>query len=264
MTLALLALFLQAAPPEKAEKHPWRDFEISLGGYLAKVDTTIGVQTDSGAGAAVDFEDLLDLDPSVLSLRLGISVALAPRHRLHFDMFDLSRKASTRLGQDISVDDTTYPVGSDVDTRLGLQMFNLSYGYSIVQDDRVDLAVTLGIHGLRTALSLQGDSGREEDVRFFLPIPLPGVRLDIAVTPDLWIRQRFEFLWLGGQTYQGLLTDLSISLEYAFIEHVALGVGYNVIHTNLRMKSDQFPAVGFRGEFDFEFSGLQFYVQVFF
>jgi len=264
MTTLLLALMLQAAAPEKAEHRPWRDVEITLGGYLAAVDTSIDVQTDAGIGGKVDFEDLLGLDSSILSFRLGASVALGERHRLYFDMFDLSRKASTRLGRDIEFNGTVYPVGSDIDSKLSLQIFNLSYGYSFLQDDRIDLAVTLGIHGLRTAVSLDSASGAQEDVRFFLPIPLPGLRMDIALTPSLWLRQRYEFLWLGTQTYQGLMTDISFCMEWAFIEHVAVGVGYNTIRTKLSMKSDQFPAVSFRGEFDFEFSGLQFYLQVFF
>lgn len=264
MTTLLLTLMLQAAAPEKAEHRPWRDVEITLGGYLAAVDTSIDVQTDSGAGGKIDFEDLLGLDDSILSFRLGASVALGERHHLYFDMFDLSRKASTRLGRDIEFNGTVYPVGTDVDSKLGLQIFNLSYGYSVLQDDRVDLALTLGIHGLRTSVKLDSASGAEEDVRFFLPIPLPGLRMDVALTPKLWLRQRFEFFWLGGQTYQGLMTDISICMEYALIEHVALGVGYNTIRTKLKMDNDQFPRVDFRGEFDFEFSGLQFYLQVFF
>lgn len=261
----LLALLLQVAAPKEEPKLPWRDVEINIGAYLAAVDSRLSVEGSNGVGASIDTEDLLGMDESVLSLRLGASVALAKRHRLHLDFFDLSRSASTTLGQDITFEGTTYPLGTEVDSRLGLQIFNLTYGYSILLDERVNLALTFGIHGLRTAMRLDADDlGVQESERFFLPIPLPGMRFDVALTPKLWLRQRLELLWLGTQTYQGLLTDFSFNVEYALFDHVALGIGYNVVRMKLQMKDDEFPAVSFKGEFDFQFNGLQLYLNFFF
>jgi hypothetical protein len=264
MILALL-LLLQTDPPLKAESKPWKTFEFNVGGYLAGVDTSLQVKGKNGVGASTDIEDLLGLDSSVLSLRIGASVAMADRHRLHFDYFDVSRHESKTLGRDVEFDGTTYPVGTDVDTHMGLQLFNLTYGYSFFQDSRLDMAVTFGIHGLRTRLSLDADAlGVTDAEKFFLPIPLPGFRMDVAITPKLWLRQRFEFMWLGIDRYEGLLTDLSFALEYELFDHVALGFGYNTMRMKLRMKDNAFPSVSFEGEFDFQFSGLQFYVKLFF
>lgn len=265
LALSSTEALLQADAPAKPEARPWRDVEIRLGGYLAAIDSRFDVESGSGVGASVDAEDLLGLDNSVLSLRLEASVALAQRHRLYLDIFDVSRSSSETLGRDITFDGTTYATGTTVDSRMGLQVFNLTYGYSLFQDDRVDLAVTFGIHGLRTAIKLDSSStGAQEEERFFLPIPLPGFRFDVALTPKLWLRQRAEFLWLGVNNYQGLMTDVSLGVEYALFDHVALGVGYNSVRMKLRMENDSFPAVDFAGEFDFQFSGLQFYLNIFF
>jgi len=267
--LVLLALssteaLLQADAPAKPEARPWRDVEIKLGGYLAAIDSRFDVERSSGVGTSVDAEDLLGLDNSVLSLRLEASVALAPRHRLHLDIFDVSRSSSVTLGRDLTFDGSTFPVGTDVDSRMGLQVFDLTYGYSLFQDDRIDLAVTFGIHGLRTAIRLDAPNLGVQEERFFLPIPLPGFRFDVALTPKLWLRQRAEFLWVGVNNYQGLMTDVSLGVEYALFDHVALGLGYNTVRMKLRMENDSFPAVDFTGEFDFQFAGLQFYLNVFF
>lgn len=262
--LILTALLQQADPPQKPNRL-WRDFEFQIGGYYAGVDTTFDVKGENGIGGKIDAEDLLGLDSSVLSARLSASVALADRHRIHFDCFDLSRSASKRIGRDIEFGDTVYPIGSDVDTRFGLQMFDLTYGYSFLQDDRMDLAVTFGIHGLRTHIRLDAANlGMEESERFFLPVPLPGLRMDFALTPSLWLRQKIELLWLGADSFAGLVTDFSINLEYAFIEHVAVGIGYNALRMKLRMEDQDFPAVDFQGSFDFDFAGLQLYVSYFF
>jgi len=265
MIISLMLLALQAAAPQPAEKKPWRDFEFKVGGYLAAVDTTIDVVGENGVGADFDLEDLLGLDTSVFSVRIEASVAMAQRHRLHFNFFDLSRTAEKTLGRDVEFDGSVYPIGTDVSSRMSLQMFDLTYGYSFVQDSRVDMAVTFGIHGMRTALKLDASSaGIEEEERFFLPIPLPGLRMDIAITPSVWLRQRIELLWIGTETFSGLMTDFAIGVEWAAFDHLAIGLGFNSVHMKLKMENNDFPAVTFRGDFDFQFSGLQFYVNVFF
>ena len=259
---AVLALLLQV--PAKEPK-PWRDFELNVGAYVAAMDTRIDVQTPSGIGGIIDFEDLLGLKETVFSLRLGASVALAERHRLHLDLFDLSRKGDEQLKQNIEFEGTTYPIGSDVDSRLTLQMGNLSYGYSFFLDNRFNLAVTLGVHVLHTVAKLDADDlGINELERFYLPIPLPGFRMDFALTPDLWFRQQIDFLWFSVDNYRGLMTDVGMSVEWAIFDHVAIGVGYNAVRMRLRMEDDQFPAVAFRGQFDFEFAGVRLYLNFIF
>jgi len=239
--------------------------EINVGAYLAAMDTKIDVQSESGLGGLIDFEDLLGLKGSDLGLRLGGSVALAERHRLHLDLFDLSRKGDEQLQREIVFKGTTYPVGSDVDSRLGFQMANLNYGYSFFLDDRFNLAVTLGVHVLHTVAKLEVDAlGIAESERFYLPIPLPGLRMDFALTRDLWFRQHIDVLWFAADGYRGLMTDVGLGVEYALFDHVAVGLGYNAVRMKLRMDDDEFPSVSFRGQFDFDFAGVRLYLNFFF
>src|SRR5262245_7538153 len=190
---ALLAFLLQASVPEPKPPPPWRDVEINVGTYLAGMDSKLQVQSDSGLGGLIDFEDLLGLKDYDLGLRFGGSVALAKRHRLHLDLFDLSRKGDEQLQQEVVFKGTTYPAGSDVDTTLGFQMGSLTYGFSFFQDDRFNLAVTLGVHVIHTVAKLEADSlGLSEIERFYLPVPLPGLRMDFALTRDLWFRQQID------------------------------------------------------------------------
>ncbi len=263
-SLIVLAAPLQAQQPPAAER-PWRDVELRLGGFIASMDAGVAIKSGAGVGATFDVEDALDLDESIRSLRLGASLALGDRHRLHFDFFDLSRDSSTRLGQAIQIGDTVYPIGTDVETEIGLQLYNLTYGYSILQDDRFDIAVTFGIHGLRTNLEFEAAGiGADASERFFLPIPLPGLRADFVLTSDLWLRHRVEILWFNLDLYRMLLVDSSVGLEYALFEHVAIGLAYNTFNFHLEMEEDEYPAVQFEGEVEFSFSGVLLYLNVFF
>ena len=132
-------------------------------------------------------------------------------------------------------------------------------------DDRFNLAVTLGVHVLHTVAKLDADTpAGTETERFYLPIPLPGLRMDFALTPDLWFRQQIDVLWFSIDNYRGLMTDVSLCVEYALFDHVAIGLGYNAVHMRLRMNDDQFPTVSFRGQFDFDFEGARLYLNFFF
>jgi hypothetical protein len=263
MTAWLAAVLLaQAAPP--ADQIPWRRHEAAIGGYVADLSSSVQVNTDAGVGANVDIEELLGLENTLTQLRLGVSFHLADRHRLTVSATDISRHASKSLTADVDFDGETYPIGTVVDSELNIRLFNLVYGYSVVWDDRVNLAVTFGIHTLRTQVGIESASVGAESEEFTLPIPLPGFRMDVALAKDLYLRQNFEFLWLRFDNFEGLMAEVNIGLEWAAFEHVGFGVAYNHMRINLEMEDSNFPAVDFEGRFEFDFSGFMIYTVVYF
>jgi hypothetical protein len=263
MTALLAAVLLAQAAPA-ADNIPWRRHEAAVGGYVADLSSSVQVNSDAGLGANVDIEELLGLENTLTQLRLGVSFHLGDRHRLAFSATDISRSASKSLTADIEFDGETYPIGTVVDSELNVRLFNVVYGYSVVWDDRVNLAVTFGIHALRTQISLEGQLVGAESEEFTLPIPLPGFRMDVAICKDFYLRQNFEFLWLRFDNFEGLMADVSIGFEWAAFEHVGFGVAYNHMRINLEMQDSNFPAVDFEGRFEFDFSGLMIYTIVYF
>ena len=273
-SLVVAALLGLAAGPARAQAEgaapagpdkPWRDFELTLGWYISNLSSGVTVKDQSGLGAFIDLEETLSLDTSLSVGRLGAMAALGERHRLHFDFFDLSRKGTTDLTTEIRFDGETYIVGTTVDSRLNLQFFNLAYGYSILQDDRFDIAATLGIHGIRAKISLKDASNNlSEAERFYLPVPMPGLRGTFALTPDLFLKQNLEILWLRVGDYSGFLLDSTTALEYALFSHVGVGVAYNTLNFDLKMDDDAMPGVRFEGEVELRYSGVMLYTVLFF
>lgn len=244
---------------------PWRDFEFRAGGFITAVDSGLALKSDSGLGAVVDVEDVLDLDATVRSVRLEMSWAVGARHRLHVDFYDLSRDGDNRLGQDLQVGNDVYPTGTDVETDLGLQLYTLTYGYSFFQDDRFDVAVTFGLHGLRTRVGLEAaDLGVDKSERFFLPVPMPGLRADFALTPSFWLRYRLELLWFNVDEYRTTLVESSVGFELVLCDPVALGISYDTMRFRLSMEDEDYPRVEFRGEIEAASSGLMIYLSLFF
>jgi hypothetical protein len=250
----------QPAPPEKS---PWHRFEFSLGALIADISSSAEVQA-GGLGAVIDIEQVLGVDESLFQVRAGASYEIAPRHRLWLDYVDLSRDSTKTLETDIEFGDTVYPVGTSVHTEMDLQLVNLVYGYSLIHDDRVDLAVTFGMHGMRTQLELQGQSIGGESERFFLPIPLPGIRMNTLLSPDLYFKLNLEFLWIRVDQFEGLMVDSMVGLEWAAFEHVGFGVAYNHIRIGLEMEDDGFATVDFQGRLDFDVAGFLLYTVLYF
>jgi hypothetical protein len=269
----LLPLVCLSAVPARAEdagaatparKDPWRIFELSLGTFITDLSSEIQVGTES-ARAAIDVEEVLGLPTSTTNLSLEMSVRLDERSRLTMSFFDYSRKAERVLGREIEFNDHVYTVGTDVETTFTLQFYNLVYGYSILQDDRVDVALTLGIHGLRTRLALDDTThGVNVAESFFLPVPLPGLQATFALTPDLFLKQELSFLWFEIGNYEGLMVNSSTALEYALFEGVALGVAFKLTRFDLEMRDDEFPAVDFMGRISLHYSGVMLYTTLFY
>lgn len=255
-TLAALLLGLQEPPKTK---RPWHDVELSIGGFITELSAQVEVQSASGLGTTVDLENALGLEESLQLLRIWGTVAVGERHRLSLDYVDLTRSATKQIASDIEVGDQILTSGTVVDSTLELQLFNLNYAYSILYDDRMDIALTVGIHALRTRIELEGRNAGGETESFTLPIPLPGIRTNFALTPSLFLRQNLEVLYLRYANFQGLMLDLTISLEYQAFEHVGFGIGYNTMQIKMKMEEESMPAVDFDGRFEFEFAGLLLY-----
>lgn len=261
--LLLAVAAQQPAEPPKEAKSPWHRFELSLGALIADLGSSVQVDA-GGLGAVIDIEEVLGLDNSLLQVRAGASYELAPGHRLWLDYVNLDRDATRTIEAEIEFDGTTYPVGTTIRSEFNLQLLNLVYGYSVIHDERVDLAVTFGIHAMQTQLELQGQSVGTSSESFILPIPLPGMRMNVLLAENLYFKQNLEFLWIRVDNFEGLMADVMVGFEWAAFEHVGFGIAYNHLRISLEMEDDDFSGIDFAGSFEFDVSGLLLYTVVYF
>ena len=262
----LIAAVLASALQQPAEppKSPWRKFEFTVGAMISDLSSSVEVTTGSGVGGVVDLERALGMEESLTQVRAGMSWEISPGHRLWLDYVNLSRTARRTLSAEIEFDGVTYPVGTSVATDFDLELINLVYGYSVIRDERVDLALTFGIHALETKIELQGESVGTESESFILPIPLPGMRMNILLAKDFYFKQTLEFLWLRFDNFEGLMADVQVGFEWAAFKHLAFGIAYSHLQIALEMEDANFPSVEFEGRFEFDVSGLLLYTTLYF
>lgn len=97
----------------------------------------------------------------------------------------LWEKFGVNLGVFFSAVDSGFRIG----TGVGLDIYELAYSYSFLQDDRIDLAVGIGFYimPMDFGLKVSGLVDEEGSERFTAPLPVLGLRMDVALTPKWFL-----------------------------------------------------------------------------
>ncbi len=242
---------------------------LSLGVFASDSDTS--VRLGSGLGLDIDLEDTLALEhrTSVFRTEGFWRFTQNHKHRVDASWFALRRSAHTKLGQDIQYTTDngnviTIPTGSDVDSHLNLDIIELAYSYSFVQDQRVDFAVIGGLYLMPIDFGLKS-SGLFDTSRSFnltAPLPVAGLRLDVALWPKWTFRSSSQIFAFGSDGFAGRLMEMRGGVEYAVVKHFALGVAMDNMQLSMDGKGAHFPGVDLRGKIDYAYTGFQLYGKV--
>jgi hypothetical protein len=273
VAVLIVALFLVLAPVSSLAADnttynlPWEKFSIQGGAFFAGLNNKVTVGSE-GAGVAVDLEQALGLDTQNTVFRLGTLYRIGEkrRHRVDLDYLYFNRTASKTVGEDIVVNDNIITAGTKVETTFNYQIIRAAYSYSFFQDDRMDLAASIGLFvmPIKFELSASGLGSRQGDFNFTAPLPALGLRGDFAITPRWFLRTNLDFFWLEYQSFKGMLVDSRVAVEYNPWEHFGFGLGFDNFRLALEAKDKDYPGVDFQGQIKSQFMGVQLYARYFF
>ena len=275
--LLAVTVVLSLIPPDswgaEADTHtePWEKFGVQAGYFLSAVDS--GVRLGTGIGVDIDVEDLLGLDSSASVFRVGALWRFTEnrRHRLDFSWFSLNRDGTRQILQDIVIEDkdgNEIPInaGSTVDAFFDLDIYQLNYSYSFLQDERLDLAVQIGayIMPIDVGLSVVGVIDEQGSARFTAPLPVLGLRMDVALTPQWFIRTGAQAFYLEYENFSGSILEVRAAVEYNPWQHVGIGLGFDALGINVEAEGEDYPGIDLNGKVNFNYAGLQLYLRFFY
>ena len=250
---------------------PWEKFSLDLGYFIANTDTSI--RLGSGLGVSVDVEDLLGLDTTNSAFRVDASWRFTDnrRHRLDFQWFSFRRDGSRTIGEEIHYKDKdgieqTIDADTNVESFFDFDIYEVAYSYSFFQDDRIDLAGSLGLYvmpiefGL-TATGLLNVGGSES---FTAPLPTLGVRADFAITPKWFFRSGIKIFYLEIGEFSGSILEANAAIEYLPWKHLGFGLGLDSLNVQVEADGEDYPGIDFKGEVDFQCTGLLLYAKLYF
>jgi hypothetical protein len=266
-------LVSQAAIAEELnlEEKPWEKFGVDLGVFLAGLDSNIRLGT--GIGVDIDVEQLLDLDSTNTVFRAGALWRFTNnrRHRLDLTWFSFRRDGNRRILEDITIEDDdgntiTIETGTTIETFFNLDIYKLDYSYSFFQDERIDLAAGIGVYVMPIdfGIKVSGLLDEEGSEKFTAPLPVFGLRMDVALTPKWFIRSGAQVFYLEYDNFTGSILEFRTALEYNPWKHVGIGVGFDTFGLRLEADGEEWPGIDLKGNVEFNYAGVQLYLRLFY
>lgn len=267
--LMTIASFLFVSPvlaEEKPDYDVWEKYSVSVGGFLAAVDTSVSLGTGP-IGISIDLEDVTGMQSSSGGVRLNFLGRFGETKKHTFDLSYLyfDRNSSRQLL-------VNHPgfgdAGDTVSSTFNIQMYKLNYSYSLLMDDRVNFSLGLGLYVMPIEISLSNDTDPAayplELVDITAPLPTLNFRLEFALTPKLYLRQNIELFYLAYGGFTGSLIDVNIGADYRFNKHFGLGLGFDSFDLRLEANGKDYPEMDFNGDIGFKYTGLMLYAKYYF
>ena len=276
--LVLVAIAMLAAMPALAQsvvsasdREAMRGFPdkwwFSLGTFLPTFETKVRLNGETSTGTDIDFEKDLGLDNNLTAFEFTGFYRFGDHARINLTYVPWSRERTQTIDKEIQWGDVTYDAGATIHSKEKMQMLNIIYRYSFINNGKVTFGVNGGVSSLWSKAELSGEgtisgggtaSGtimEKNDVIF--PIPVIGVHFDMMLTKRLLWRAEGGYFAANVSGYDGHISVLGTSIAYFLTGNVALGAGFASDMYNVKKSGDNGDDVKVR----YGFSGVTAYAQ---
>ena len=142
-------------------------FALTIGAFILSTNTTVRADGSAGAGLPVEVGTPIDVERQLgigdrTSFRLDGYWRFFERHKIRVMYFDESRSAQKSLTDETVFRGQTYPVNTQVSTRLDTGVVELAYEYAFLRGEHYELAGSVGIHDLSFKLQLTAVAVRRQ------------------------------------------------------------------------------------------------------
>jgi hypothetical protein len=133
-----------------------------------------------------------------------------------------------------------------VRTRFSTQFTYAAFRYDFLHEDKIRISGSAGLTAIRLVASVNALSGSVTDPNgapandfekkgsAVAPVPMVGLNLDWALTNRLVVRTYSRFFRLNLSSLNGGLTEMGLRLNWYFVRHFGLGIGYDRSYLNLK------------------------------
>ncbi|MFT5501949.1 MAG: hypothetical protein ACI88G_002090 [Woeseiaceae bacterium] len=259
---ALIAIFLlQSLPAIAQEEHEWQSwplvdhFTISLNAMFPHLDTRVRLDaTDESPGTVIIFEQNLGMSDTETLPALVLGWRFAKKHTLGLNTLNLDRSGSTVTTSEISIGDEVFTIDLPVSSFIDMTITGIEYSYSLILDERKELALGVGLSVQDISFGLTGNltAGIVEvgsDVT--APVPTFLIKGGYAFT-DKWLgKMGVGFLsfdlalesddQLGGDVFSGY-----VAIQHNTFEHVHFALSYQLFDVQIDwIKDGLYTSVGY-------------------
>ncbi len=230
-------------------------WSISIGGFWAATGTTVRIDSSDGSpGSTISGEDDLDWDERAFSPFVALNYRFNKNHFLLLSFWSLRRDGVRDIAVDLNIGDTTYTLGSTLDSEFITDIYRLTYGYNFYQTEQTTFAFLLGLHvtNLKFDIRAVGNSGTtyQGAADAIAPLPTLGLSASYKLNQDWYLSGWIQGMALEYLEYDGKMLNGSFAITYKPFKYLGFSAGGTVFDFNLN--SSDADALG---EFDYEYAG---------
>jgi len=233
----LAALSLAAAgtalarPPVEAPDNLLDDrFTLQAGLVLSSNQTQLRSDSSAGTtGTDINAEQLLGLPAKKLTGFGELMFRMRQRHRIRISDYwlPLDRHGTVTLADTVNFKDTTYNAGDVVASSLKVRSFAVTYTYSFIKTERLELGASLGFNILSIDAQVAVPARlRTEYTEESAPAPLGGIDGTFRISSRFYLEARGQYVKGTIDHIDASLKTFNGSLLYRWTPNFTLGLGY--------------------------------------
>jgi hypothetical protein len=258
----------QAAMAETSYLTTDNEFKVVIGGILANFDTSVGLNGNANNGTVIDL-DSPNQSKNAGNVFFGGEWRFLGRNRLSAMYFTTSKRRSKTFDQTITIGEDTLLPPTTVDSYAKNDFFFVSYQYSFVRHENLEISGLLGLYANKFKFDLSGTgqvvngsgegSGTISKTFAYnpsatVPMPLIGASIDYYLKPQWAVKGSLSGLKAKIGDVDGSVWLASIGTEYMFTRNLGLGLQY--MHTRVNVDVTKKT---FNGSLDWTNNNFLFY-----
>lgn len=174
-----------------------------------------------GTGNNLGMQDVQNQGSLDLMFRMGA------RHRIQAEFLQLNRKGDKALVLPIRFGDADFAAGERIVSRINLRTLGVTYMYSLLQRETVELATGLGIHLLQVDGTLEAPARFErEQVDTAGPFPSLVVDGTWRFTRRFSVNGTFHYFTANTSKADGQYLSWRSNLQWRSARNLAIGAGF--------------------------------------
>jgi hypothetical protein len=236
-TKKIILLLLIVSSSLMAElKEQWK---INVGSmYVSQFETELQVDKKGlPVGTKINTKDQLGLESETAVFRVDGYYRFNKTHKIEFSYFGVNSNSNRSLDKEITWDGKVISAGATFKSYFNMKIYKLNYAYSFYHNEKVELALVAGFHITQVDLGYDAygeidgvaSASSKGDMSATAPLPVVGFEGKYAIIPKtLLIAYEANYFYLTFDDYAGAITSSTLKMEYRFMEHIGLGIGYNI------------------------------------
>jgi hypothetical protein len=249
-------------PPKFSIPSPITDrFAIRGMFYRPAVGTTVRYDNaEAGtAGTLISAEDTLGLADSRNQGWVDMMFRLTPRHRIQARYYQQTRHGTALLNQTVLFGEETFtPADGQIRSAIDMRQLDLSYTYSLLRREKMELGLGVGLHLLQFEGSISAPLRFEtETLDAAGPFPTLNASAIWRITRRFSLNADANFLTGSTDQVEARYEAYNADVQFRMQRNLAVGLGYSrTRYKTISVDPDFFP-----GYFVLSHKGPQFFLR---